>query len=117
VIALFFIALALTGYASNAIAESIPGDYRDELIQQARIARLAAEREWHLLLHYRENVLGGMKSEQDDEGFFLSPQGKVDPQAELDATLVQFFSDAPVGRSKQPAKGMKKEKEKKAETK
>lgn len=103
VIALFFIALALTGYASNAIAELIPGDYRDELIQQARIARLAAEREWHLLLHYRENVLGGMKSEQDDEGFFLSPQGKVDPQAELDATLVQFFSDAPVGRSKQPA--------------
>lgn len=103
VISLFFIALTLTGFASNAIAESIPGDYGDELIQQARTARLASERDWHLLLHYRKNILGGMNSEQDDQGFFLSPQGKDDPQAELDATLVQFFSDAPVGRSKQPA--------------
>ncbi len=103
VISLFIITLVLTGFARNAIAESISGGYRDELIQQARTARLASEREWHLLLHYRENILGGMSSEQDDAGFFLSPQGKDDPQAELDATLAQFFSDAPVGRSKQPA--------------
>ncbi|MBI5410457.1 MAG: DUF4105 domain-containing protein, partial [Nitrospirae bacterium] len=35
--------------------------------------------------------------------FFLSPTGKTDPQAEMDATLAQFFSDEPVGRSRQPA--------------
>ena len=33
----------------------------------------------------------------------MSPDGKTDPQAELDATLKQFFSEELVGRSKQPA--------------
>ncbi|MEW6246705.1 MAG: DUF4105 domain-containing protein [Nitrospirota bacterium] len=65
--------------------------------------KLADEREWHLLLHYRKNLFGGYTSEQDDPGFFLSPKGKTDPQAELEATLAQFFSDELVGRSRQPA--------------
>ncbi len=69
----------------------------------ARSLRLADEREWHLLLHYRPRLFGGYESEQDHPGFFLSPHGKTDPQAELDATLSQFFSDDLVGRSKQPA--------------
>jgi hypothetical protein len=55
------------------------------------------------LLHYRKDILGGYTSEQDDSGFFLSPHGKTDPQAELSATLKQFFSNELVGRSKQPA--------------
>ena len=77
--------------------------YLVELINKGLQAKLAGEREWHLLLHYRENLLGGHTSEQDDPGFFMSPDGKTDPQAELDATLKQFFSDELVGRSKQPA--------------
>ena len=77
--------------------------YLVELINKGRQAKLASEQEWHLLLHYRENLLGGHTSEQDDPGFFMSPDGKTDPQAELDATLKQFFSDELVGRSKQPA--------------
>ena len=77
--------------------------YLVELINKGLQAKLAGEREWHLLLHYRENLLGGHTSEQDDPGFFMSPIGKTDPQAELDATLNQFFSDELVGRSKQPA--------------
>jgi len=40
---------------------------------------------------------------QDDPGFFLAPNGKTDPEAELAATLTKFFSDELVGRSKQPA--------------
>ncbi len=64
---------------------------------------MAEQREWHLLLHYRADLFGGYTSEQDDPGFFLSPDGKTDPQAELDATLAQFFSAELVGRSKQPA--------------
>jgi len=64
---------------------------------------LAEEREWHLLLHYAPNLFGGVTSEQDDEGFFLSPNGKTDPQAELDATIVQFFSSDPVGMLNLPA--------------
>lgn len=77
--------------------------YLVELINQGLQAKLASEREWHLLLHYRKDLLGGHTSEQDDAGFFMSPDGKTDPQAELDATLKQFFSDELVGRSKQPA--------------
>ncbi len=77
--------------------------YLVELTDKGRLAKLASEREWHLLLHYRKNLLGGHTSEQDDPGYFMSPDGKTDPQAELDATLKQFFSDDLVGRSKQPA--------------
>ena len=77
--------------------------YLVELIDKGLQTRLAGEREWHLLLHYRENLFGGHTSEQDDPGFFMSPHGKTDPQAELDATLKQFFSEKLVGRSNQPA--------------
>ena len=77
--------------------------YLVELIDKSLQANLASEREWHLLLHYREDLFGGYTSEQDDPGFFMSLDGKTDPQAELDATLKQFFSDELVGRSKQPA--------------
>src|SRR5256885_10264459 len=42
-------------------------------------------------------------SEVDDPGFFLAPNGKTDPHAELEATLAKFFSDELVGRSRQPA--------------
>ena len=77
--------------------------YLAELINRGLQAKLAGEREWHLLLHYRKDLFGGDTSEQDDPGFFMSPNGKTDPQAELDATLKQFFSNELVGRSKQPA--------------
>lgn len=77
--------------------------YIEELTRQAADQRLADDREWHLLLHYRPRLFGGYESEQDDPGFFLSPKGKTDPEAELEATLAQFFSSELVGRSKQPA--------------
>jgi len=65
--------------------------------------KLHQDRYWHLLLHYRKDFLGGYTSEVDDPGFFLSPNGKTDPEAEIQATLTYFFSDTLVGRSKQPA--------------
>jgi len=78
--------------------------YLRELIEQAMQAKLADEREWHVLLHYQPNLFGkGVTSMQDDPGFFMAPTGKTDPQAELAATLAQFFSDELVGRSKQQA--------------
>ncbi|MEO7862245.1 MAG: hypothetical protein ABIU05_17805, partial [Nitrospirales bacterium] len=83
--------------------ESPANPYLVELIDKGLQAKLAGEREWHLLLHYRKTLFGGYTSEQDDPGCFLSPDGKTDPQAELDATLKQFFSEELVGRSKQPA--------------
>jgi hypothetical protein len=101
--ALILISL-LFAHPSLASAEESEGSpYLAQLIRQAVQSQLAEEREWHLLLHYRKNILEGYTSEQDDSGFFLSPDGKTDPRAELDATLKQFFSDELVGRSKQPA--------------
>ena len=85
------------------MANASSNPYLEELVNLAHQAKLADDREWHLLLHYRENLFGGHTSEQDDPGFFMSPDGKTDPQAELDATLKQFFSEELVGRSKQPA--------------
>lgn len=84
-------------------AEPVIQDYQTELIERARQSRLADEREWQLLLHYGIDLFGRAASEEDDEGFFLSPRGKFDPQAELDATIAQFFVADLVGRSKQPA--------------
>ena len=49
---------------------------------------------------YRD-LFGGYTSEQDDPDFFMSSNGKTDPQAELNATLKQFFSEELVGRSRQ----------------
>lgn len=77
--------------------------YLDELIRRAIEKDLSARRYWHLLLHYRRNLLGGFTSEADGPGFFLSPVGRTNPEAELAATLAKFFSDEPVGTSQQQA--------------
>src|SRR5262249_30635055 len=103
-IVLFLFILLLVPALPVESNEPPSNPYLVELINKGAQAKLAGEREWHLLLHYRKDLLGnGYTSEEDDQGFFMSPVGKTDPQAELDATLKQFFSDELVGRSKQPA--------------
>ncbi|NOS82289.1 MAG: DUF4105 domain-containing protein [Nitrospira sp.] len=97
--------LTLLFAQSSPVDASEPRDhaYLAELIDKGLQTKLASEREWHLLLHYKNNLFGGHTSEQDDPGFFMSPNGTTDPQEELDATLKQFFSEELIGRSKQPA--------------
>jgi len=99
------VACALLVSAIDRVDAEPPEDraYLDELIRRAAAAQLSDDRYWHLLLHYRKNLLGGYTSEADDPGFFLAPDGKTNPRAELDATLAQFFVTDLVGRSKQPA--------------
>ena len=90
--AVFWASLLCAGPAAAA------GDpaYLAELQQAARTAGLAGHPYWHKLLHYRADRLGsGVTSTVDAALFFLSPGGKSDPQAELDATLASFFSDEP----------------------
>jgi hypothetical protein len=91
----------LTG-AVKAQADDL--SYLQELTQRANAKALHDERYWHLLLHYRSAIAGGYESEADEAGFFLAPNGKTDPKAELEATLARFFSTEPVGRSRQPAR-------------
>lgn len=99
---LLFAVFALTGPTAHA-QQPDQEIYLAQLVKQAREGNLASQREWHLLLHYRARLFGGYESEQDDPGFFLSPDGKTNPVAELESTLAKFFSTELVGRSRQPA--------------
>lgn len=99
-----FSSLAISAWLSVSQAASFEEPtYLSQLVRRATEARLADERMWHLLLHYRKAFFGGYQSDVDDPGFFLAPTGKSDPQAELEATLAGFFFHELVGRSRQPA--------------
>lgn len=68
------------------------GSYLAQLTERAQRERLAEQREWQVLLHYKPRLFSpGVESQVDSESFFLSPEGKYDPQAELNATLAAFF--------------------------
>jgi hypothetical protein len=89
--------------STRQTAEADDG-YLQELLARSARAALHEKRYWHLLLHYRPTIAGGYKSEADEAEFFLAPNGKTDPKAELEATIAQFFSTELVGRSLQPAR-------------
>jgi hypothetical protein len=73
--------------------------YLEELITQARAARLAERREWLALGHYQRDRTGsGYTSVIDSEAFFNAKHGKTDPEAELEATLAAFFAPAMLSR-------------------
>jgi hypothetical protein len=94
-----FIALlwaAITSPATAATPASAEAAYRDELVARARALRLSEQKQWLKLGHYVKGIFGGMESQADGLSFFLSPQGKDDPAAELDATLAGFFSREPL---------------------
>jgi hypothetical protein len=74
-----------------------PADrYLDELVAAARSRRLADERGWHALLYYQPDTLGrGVTSLADTSAFFLAPDGRTNPETELEATLASFFEPPP----------------------
>ena len=79
-------------------AAAADGGYADELIERARQLRLAERAEWRKLVHYVPNLASpGMHSQVDSRSFFNAPSGKVDPRAELEATLRGLFAEAPEG--------------------
>ena len=49
--------------------------------------------EWLALGHYRPRLFGDYQSSIDSDNFFLSPQGKNSPEAELEATIVLFQNE------------------------
>lgn len=55
-------------------------------ISSAALQTLHENRYWHTLLHYRDG-----KSEIDSKHFFLSPDGKYNPKAELVATVKKLL--------------------------
>ncbi len=100
---IFLLCVGLSLFPLSSLAQDSPATYLQELIELAERKQLHQKRYWHLLLHYRQDFLGSFSSDVDDPGFFLSEKGKTDPQAELHATLAQFFSIDLVGRSQQVA--------------
>jgi hypothetical protein len=85
----FFLALAATA----AAPDPAPADaeaYLASLIQRAEDRALHRDPYWRLLLHYRSSWRGA-RSLIDDPAFFLAPDGKHNPRAELQATLRAFF--------------------------
>ncbi len=69
---------------STLYAENLVKIYQEKAHQ----LHLSQERYWHLLLH-----VNGNESEIDDTNFFLSIEGKYNPQAELNATITALFDE------------------------
>ncbi len=69
-----------------------PKVYVDRLLQVARDKHLAKDEEWIRLLHYRKTLFGNWESEADADTFFNAPNGKTEPEAELEATVRAFFA-------------------------
>ena len=59
----------------------------DNYLKKASDLELYKKDYWHTLLHANKNI-----SEIDSQNFFLSKYGKINPKAELEATLKSFFS-------------------------
>lgn len=51
---------------------------------------LSQTTKWHNLLHYKKTWLGGHKSQADGMAFFLHPEGKTNPHAELKELVDQI---------------------------
>ncbi|MGA1870478.1 MAG: DUF4105 domain-containing protein [bacterium] len=84
------IILCVIGGTFEATATS--PDYLEYLIDLAEQKKLYEDRYWHILLHYEKGAFS-TASTVDDPQFFLSPDGKHDPRAELEASIRTFFSD------------------------
>jgi hypothetical protein len=66
--------------------------YIQQLITEGRIRKLWTHRNWQVLVHYSPRIIGNnVTSLIDDQHFFVSPNGKFSPQAELEATLRILF--------------------------
>jgi len=90
--ALMIICNGASAVAAGNAADGDRKHYLNELILQAQTKGLAQERYWHLLVHYKRTIIGTYESQEDGPDFFNSPTGKTDPEAELNATLKNFFT-------------------------
>ena len=79
----FYIVLCLASPASATTTKAT-----------ASIAALAEDDYWHTLLHYKQTIFS-QKSTIDDPAFFLSPEGPINPAAELEATIAAFSAGDP----------------------
>jgi hypothetical protein len=86
-----------------AAASAAEEDYQQQLLAQAERQHLWDDRYWQILLHYESDVLGRWHSTATTPWFFRAPDGKSNPRAELNATLLAFFDDQPITPHQEPA--------------
>jgi hypothetical protein len=80
---------------SRSVLAAEPARIADTLIELAKQRRLADSPGWQKLLHYKPSLLTRQPvSDADGASFFLSSNGKHDPQAELEATIRALLSSA-----------------------
>lgn len=94
---LFFV-IAITGLFISPTWAEEPKGVLPALLERSRTMRLHEDRYWDVLLQYKPSGRG-KKSLVDDPDFFFAPDGKTDPEAELNATLTAFFSTDQLGDS------------------
>ncbi|WP_394826098.1 DUF4105 domain-containing protein [Pendulispora albinea] len=85
---------AFTARAEPATAVS--AEERAAIVKERQLG-LAYSDPWLRLLLYRQHIDGLWVSQVDDDAFFLSPRGRANPQAELEATLHAFFAPVVAG--------------------
>lgn len=76
-----------------------------EINSPEKIKQVAESSYWKRLLHYRQGWIWGETSEADGRDFFISPEGRDNPEAELRADIEAFRdpNSLPVGPAKQHA--------------
>ena len=88
-----YLIACLIGLVLPSVSHADDAGYLQRLKRLAREKRLAERSEWHALLHYEPRAFSsGVKSLVDAQFFFNAPDGKHEPEAELEATLASFFS-------------------------
>lgn len=70
--------------------------YLQELIKDANEIHLAEETHWYRLLRFKKTRWGYWESEVDNKRYFLTEDGKYNPEKELIATLHSFFTEEPI---------------------
>lgn len=80
-------------------ANAVDGQYPADLQARANAQQLWLDREWLNLLHYtgKSDQADNYRSEVSDERFFIAPDGNVNPESELLATITAFYSTDSVG--------------------
>lgn len=80
--------------SQNPASGATDSAYLAELVAKSRQLKLAERQEWLKLGHYVPNLIStGVHGLVDSPRFYNAPDGKIDPQAELEATLASFYSD------------------------
>lgn len=87
---MFFQILFLLFYLSIVPLVAHGEDRIGSVIYEANNLKLAEHPTWLKLLHYEQTLIGQSSAVVSDS-FFLSPNGKTDPQKELESTLESFL--------------------------